>query len=176
MFLCNRWPRMTFPPMVLGTMIEAIGVGLLGYAIWTENRATVFGMMALVGYGAGLRYMVGPLHGVGLFHEHRAAIIGLLAVANPFGGTLGLTIMSAVFNNVSGLDSDDGDFSQIRNGPEETMDEAIYNAKVRYMTRKVSTGGLTEHADGGRLGIRGYYAAHGTGKPFFLGPASMQYS
>ncbi|KFA47413.1 hypothetical protein S40293_05406 [Stachybotrys chartarum IBT 40293] len=130
MFLCNRWPRMTFPPMVLGTMIEAIGVGLLGYAIWTENRATVFGMMALVGYGAGLRYMVGPLHGVGLFHEHRAAIIGLLAVANPFGGTLGLTIMSTVFNNVSGLDSGDGDFSQIRNGPEGTVDEAIYNAKM----------------------------------------------
>ncbi|KAF4510877.1 hypothetical protein G6O67_002731 [Ophiocordyceps sinensis] len=28
-FMCNRWPRMTFPQLFLGKIIEAIGVGVL---------------------------------------------------------------------------------------------------------------------------------------------------
>jgi hypothetical protein len=46
-----------------------------------------------------------PLHGIGFFPKDIAAVVSLIAVAVPFGGTLGLTIMATVFNNVSGIGS-----------------------------------------------------------------------
>ncbi|KAH7321055.1 major facilitator superfamily domain-containing protein [Stachybotrys elegans] len=130
MFMCNKSPRMTFPPILLGTIIEALGVGLLAYALYIDNLRMIFGMMALVGVGCGIRFMAAPLHGVGIFRQHRAPIIGLLSVAFPFGGTLGLTIMSAVFNNTSGLDSHEADFSQLHSQPQELRDQAVENAKM----------------------------------------------
>ncbi|PWI73841.1 hypothetical protein PCL_09117 [Purpureocillium lilacinum] len=129
-FLCNRWPRMTFPPLFLGTLIEMVGVGVLAWALYMERTATVFGMMALVGCGMGLRFMVAPLHGIGIFKAHRAAVIGLMAVAVPFGGTIGLTVMSTVFNNTSGLDSKHSDFSRLGELPEGARQQAVYDAKV----------------------------------------------
>ena len=134
-FFCNRRPRMTWPPIFLGTLVEAIGVGMLAWAMYRQHTATIFGMMALVGVGTGLRYMAAPLHGVGHFRKHRAAVIGLLAVAIPLGGTIGLTIMSTVFNNTSGLDYDD-DFSHIRDQAPETMKESKRMAKVRAIFHK----------------------------------------
>ena len=128
--LCNRWPRMTWPPIFFGTLVEAAGVGMMAYAMWTENTSTVYGMMALTGVGVGLRFMAAPLHGVGLFRKNRASVIGLLAVCVPLGGSLGLTIMSTVFNNTSGLDSDATDFSEIQNQPDSLRDAAIENAKM----------------------------------------------
>ncbi|KND94151.1 hypothetical protein TOPH_00885 [Tolypocladium ophioglossoides CBS 100239] len=107
MFLCNRWPRMTFPPLFL-----------------------VFGMMALVGCGMGLRFMVAALHGIGIFKPHRASVIGLMAVAVPFGGTIGLTIMSTVFNNASGLDAKHSDFSRLQDQPDGSREQAINDAKM----------------------------------------------
>ena len=127
--LCNRWPRMTWPPIFLGTLIEPIGIGLVAWAMYTEHKPTVFGMMGLVGVGAGLRFMAAPLHGVGHFRKHRAAVIGLMAVAIPFGGTIGLTIMSAVFNNTSGLNAD-ADFSHIRHEAAELQAESKQMAKM----------------------------------------------
>lgn len=121
---------MTFPPLLLGSIIEGTGLGVLAWSLYYEHEPIIFGMMALVGIGMGLRYMVAPLHGIGIFKEHRPAVIGLMALAVPFGGTIGLTIMSTVFNNTSGLDSSHKDFSQIRNQPDETRDQAIYNAKM----------------------------------------------
>lgn len=81
-------------------------------------------MMTLVGGGIVLRSMAAPLHGIGLFKHLRASVIALLAVAVPFGGTIGLTIMSAVFNNISGLDSN-VEFSR-----NDMDDEAMNNVKV----------------------------------------------
>lgn len=131
MFMCNRWPRMTFPPLFLGSTIETVGVGVLAWALYTEQTATIFGMMALVGCGMGLRFMVAPLHGIGIFKSHRASVIGLMAVAVPFGGTIGLTIMSTVFNNASGLDTKHSDFSTLQDQPDGVREQAIYDAKVR---------------------------------------------
>ncbi|XP_044724468.1 major facilitator superfamily domain-containing protein [Hirsutella rhossiliensis] len=128
--MCNRWPRMTFPPLFLGTMIEAIGIGVLTWALFKEQLPPIFGMMAMVGAGMGLRFMVAPLHGIGMFKAHRASIIGLMAVAIPLGGTIGLTIMSSIFNNISELDAKDGDFSRLRDQPVGTREQAIYKAKM----------------------------------------------
>ncbi|KAF7537544.1 hypothetical protein G7Z17_g12829 [Cylindrodendrum hubeiense] len=129
-FMCNKWPRMTFPSVFMGTIVEAVGVGLLGWAIYAERLGPIYGMMALVGCGTGLRFMASPLHGIGIFKNIRASVIALMAVAIPFGGTLGLTIMSTVFNNTSGLDSNESDFSQIQSQPEDIREKSIHNAKM----------------------------------------------
>lgn len=126
---------MTFPPLFFGTIIEAVGVGVLAWALYNEHLPTIFGMMAMVGVGIGLRFMVAPLHGIGIFKNHRAALIGLMAIATPFGGTIGLTIMSTVFNNTSGLDYKHGDFSNIRDMSGPDIDKAIQDAKVRQRSR-----------------------------------------
>lgn len=128
-FFCNYWPRMTWPPIFLGTLVEVIGIAFLAWAMYIEHKATIFGMMGLVGAGTGLRFMAAPLHGVGHFRKHRAAVIGLMAVAIPFGGTIGLTIMSTVFNNTSGLDSN-ADFSHIRDESPELQAESKRMAKM----------------------------------------------
>jgi hypothetical protein len=47
----------------------------------------------------------GSLHGIGFFPNHIATVVSLMAVSLPFGGTLALTIMTTVFNNVLGIDS-----------------------------------------------------------------------
>lgn len=54
-----------------------------------------------------------------------------MAMATPLGGTIGLTIMSTIFNNVSELDAKDGDFSRLRDRPVGVGEQAIYKAKVR---------------------------------------------
>ncbi|KAK2591181.1 hypothetical protein QQS21_011137 [Conoideocrella luteorostrata] len=129
-FICNTFPRMTFPALFLGTLIEAIGVGVLPWALYKEHLPTIFGMMAMAGVGIGLRYMVAPIHGIGIFKNHRAALIGLMAIATPFGGTIGLTIMSTVFNNASGLDYTHGDFSALRGqNDSRAAEKAIHDAK-----------------------------------------------
>uniref|UniRef100_A0A8H7NDY3 Major facilitator superfamily (MFS) profile domain-containing protein n=2 Tax=Bionectria ochroleuca TaxID=29856 RepID=A0A8H7NDY3_BIOOC len=106
--ICSSWPRMTWPAIFLGTLVEAVGIGMMAYALYTESSPTIFGMMALVGAGGGLRMMASPLHGV---------------------GTIGLTIMSTVFNNVSNLETD-GDFSAIRNMDPIAQQAAKHSAKM----------------------------------------------
>lgn len=59
MLLCNTWPRQTFLPLFLGSIVEAVGVGMLAYALYFENTPTIYGMMALTGAGTGLRFMPG---------------------------------------------------------------------------------------------------------------------
>lgn len=57
MFMCNVYPKKTFYPIWLGSIIEALGVGLLAWALWSEHKPTIFGMIALTGTGTGLRFM-----------------------------------------------------------------------------------------------------------------------
>jgi hypothetical protein len=139
MYFCNSWPRKTWFPLMLGSIVEAVGIGVLCFALWSDHVATVYGMMALTGAGTGLRFMpgmrqltllsfelgsvltrrVGSLHGVGFFPNHIATVVSLMAVALPFGGTLALTIMTTVFNNTSG----------IKNSA-ELQDVSVENARV----------------------------------------------
>ncbi len=50
MIFRNSWPRQTFPPPLLGSVAEAVGVGLMAWALCWENRAAIFGLMALTGF------------------------------------------------------------------------------------------------------------------------------
>lgn len=111
MFLCNKYPRKTFFPTMLGSIIEAIGVGMLAWALYSESIPTIYGMMAVTGVGTGLRLLSVQLHAVGFFPRSIATVVSLLSVTLPFGGTLGLTIMTTVFNNKSGINND----SPVRN-------------------------------------------------------------
>lgn len=121
---------MTLPCIFLGTLTEAVGLGVLAWAIYANRLSVIYGMMALVGCGSGMRFMASPLHGIGLFRHLRASVIGLMAVAIPFGGTIGLTIMSTVFNNTSGLDSH-SDFSSVHSSSGGAANEqAVHQAKM----------------------------------------------
>lgn len=105
MYLLNGRPRNTFAPLMLGSVIEAIGVAALAWALWSEHLPAIICMMALTGAGTGLRLMPGSLHAVGFFPKHIATVVSVMAVAVPLGGTLALTVMSTVFNNASGIAS-----------------------------------------------------------------------
>ncbi|ERT00109.1 hypothetical protein HMPREF1624_03478 [Sporothrix schenckii ATCC 58251] len=105
MYFLNGWPRSTFVPLMLGSIVEAVGVGILAWALWNGHLPAIFGMMALTGVGTGLRLMPASLHAVGLFPQHVATVVSLMAVALPLGGTLAITVMAAVFNNTSGIAS-----------------------------------------------------------------------
>jgi hypothetical protein len=59
-------------------------------------------MMALVGFGIGSRMNPASLHGLAYFPTMTAQISSLVSFALPFGGLVGLTIMSTVFTNTSG--------------------------------------------------------------------------
>ena len=126
---------MTWPPIFLGITVELCGIAFLALVMYQEKKAAIYGMMALVGAGTGLRFMAAPLHGIGIFGSHRAVIIALMSLAIPFGGTIGLTIMSTVFNNTSGLNSKKSDFSKIQGMGHAAAAEAVHNAKVRVLSR-----------------------------------------
>jgi hypothetical protein len=123
---------MTFPPLFFGNLIELAGIGMLAWSLYHENLPAISGMMALVGVSIGLRFMVAPLHGIGILENSRAAVIGLMALATPFGGTIGLTIMSTVFNNTTGRKSKRSDFPMAQGQTEGGAEKAMYDAKVRY--------------------------------------------
>ncbi|RDL38545.1 uncharacterized protein BP5553_02885 [Venustampulla echinocandica] len=99
MYMCNVYPRQTFTPLFLGSVIEAVGVTVLTWALHQGHIPTIYGMMALTGAGTGLRFMPGTLHGIGFFPNHIASVISVFAFAVPFGGAVGMTIMGTVFNN-----------------------------------------------------------------------------
>lgn len=46
---------------MLGAVIEAIGIGVLAWAMWEERDGLVYGMMALTGVGVGVRFMPSEL-------------------------------------------------------------------------------------------------------------------
>lgn len=99
MYMCNVRPAQTWLPLSLGTLIEAVGVALITWAVTTRQISVVNGMMVIAGAGSGLRLMPGPLHAAGIFPDRIAAAMSLMQFANPLGGTIALTIMGSVFNN-----------------------------------------------------------------------------
>ncbi|KAH7255169.1 major facilitator superfamily domain-containing protein [Fusarium redolens] len=100
-FMCNNWPRQTWHPIMAGSIIEAVAIALLAWAMWEERDGGVYGMMAMAGVGVGVRFMPVPLHGMGFFPQQISAIVSLSQLSDPLGGTLGLTIMTTVFNNIN---------------------------------------------------------------------------
>lgn len=102
MFMSNVWPRQTLPSLLLGSITTAVGFTVLPHAFNSERNALIYGMMALVGHGVGMRLNPGSLHGLAYFPDLTAPITFVVAFAFPFGGTVALTLMSTVFNNKFG--------------------------------------------------------------------------
>ncbi|OCT51446.1 Major Facilitator Superfamily protein [Cladophialophora carrionii] len=98
-FICNVHPRQTFPPLLVGTIIETAGIAALAYAVKARNETLVNVMMAVAGAGTGMRFMPSNLHLAGMFRDRLAPVFSILRFAMPFGGTLALTIMGSVFQN-----------------------------------------------------------------------------
>ncbi|KAM0330656.1 hypothetical protein ACHAQA_003607 [Verticillium albo-atrum] len=128
-YMCNRYPGQTWHPIFFGSIIQALGIGLLAWACWIEHNPTVYGMMALSGVGVGMRRMPVPLHGMGYFPKRIAAVISLVEVSFPLGGTLGLTIMTTVFNNVAGIGGDGGDFTTLKHMDSKELATIVHDAK-----------------------------------------------
>lgn len=100
MFLCNVWPRMTFWPLFFGSVLEAIGIGMLTWALGTDGRPSVVcGLLAFAGVGTGLRMMPGMLHAVGIRSRLKARGLAIMSFCYGFGGTVGISVMSSVFSN-----------------------------------------------------------------------------
>ena len=99
MFICNIWPRQTFLPLFLGSILEPLGVGMLTWALSNGNITVVDGMLGFAGVGTGLRLMPGLLHAVGLRSRFKARSLAVMGFSVSFGGTIGIAIMGSVFNN-----------------------------------------------------------------------------
>ncbi|KAJ5498594.1 Major facilitator superfamily domain general substrate transporter [Penicillium expansum] len=103
MFSSNVWPRQTFPALFLGSITSAVGMTVLAWGVHAGKTSVIYGMMALVGHGVGMRMNPASMHGLAYFPAMTAQISCLASFAVPFGGLLGLTIMSTVFTNKSGV-------------------------------------------------------------------------
>ncbi|KAB8303813.1 hypothetical protein EYC80_005187 [Monilinia laxa] len=87
------------------SIIGAIGITVLTWALRQGHTATIYGMMTFTGGGTGLRFMPGSLHGIAFFPNNIASIISMIAFAIPFGSTMAMTLMNVVFNNKAALPS-----------------------------------------------------------------------
>ncbi|KAJ9132255.1 MFS general substrate transporter [Pleurostoma richardsiae] len=132
MYMCNVFPRKTWIPIMLGSLVEAAGIGALAWAIYSEKTSVLYGMMALTGAGTGLRFMPGSLHAIGIFPDHIATVVSLMSLALPFGGTVALTVMATVFNNTSGISNNSPlrDFDTLKTLPKDMLDYYVHKAKM----------------------------------------------
>lgn len=99
MALCNLWPRETFYPLFIGSVIEATGLALITWAVNQRHKSVVNGMLALAGVGTGLRFMPVVLHAAGIWPTRLASIMSLLSFTIPFGGTIAISMMGSVYTN-----------------------------------------------------------------------------
>lgn len=102
MFAANSWPRQTCYPLLLGSICSAVAIQVLCWAIDVGNLNVIYGMMALAGFGVGIRMSPSSMHGLAYFPGNTAQITCVFAFALPFGGAVGLTLMSTVYNNELG--------------------------------------------------------------------------
>ncbi|KAJ5818930.1 Major facilitator superfamily domain general substrate transporter [Penicillium riverlandense] len=102
MFSSNIWPRQTLPALLLGGTTSAVGMSVMAYAVHAQKNSLVYGMMALIGHGVGMRMNPGSVHGLAFFPKNTASITCLVSFAMPFGGLVGLTVMTTVYTNKSG--------------------------------------------------------------------------
>jgi hypothetical protein len=99
MFTCNVWPRKTWWPLFIGTIIEPTGIVMLAVVLGWGKVATIYGILALSGVGTGIRMMPGTLHGVGYFPKDIASIVSMMSLSVSVGGVFSLTLMFTIFNN-----------------------------------------------------------------------------
>lgn len=145
MFLCNRWPRQTFFPLIWGSVIEGVGLALLTYAVSIRNTTMVSVFLAVAGAGTGLRFMPVVLHAAGIWSLRISSMQSLLSFMLPLGETIGISMMGSVFTNKLGIylrniDRTDSALSLPTSGPANldllnnlppATKEAVQNAAAR---------------------------------------------
>ncbi|KAF2856133.1 MFS general substrate transporter [Plenodomus tracheiphilus IPT5] len=99
MFLCNRWPRQTFFPLLWGSVVEGVGLALLTYSVSIRHQTLVKVFLAVSGAGTGLRFMPVVLHAAGIWSTRIPSMQSLLSFMLPLGETIGISMMGAVFSN-----------------------------------------------------------------------------
>jgi hypothetical protein len=99
MLMCNVWPKKTFFPLFLGSILEPLGVGMLTWGLSKGQPTVVSGMFGLAGVGTGLRMMPGMLHAVGICPRFKARGLAIMSFAGRFGGTVGIAVIRAGFRN-----------------------------------------------------------------------------
>ncbi|KAF1943232.1 MFS general substrate transporter [Clathrospora elynae] len=99
MFMCNSWPRQTFFPLLMGCIIEGVGLALLTYSVSIRNTTMVKVFLAVSGAGTSLRFMPVMLHAAGTWSTRISSIQSLLSFMLPLGQTVGISIMGSVFSN-----------------------------------------------------------------------------
>jgi hypothetical protein len=98
-FLCRVFPRQTWWPLFVGTIVEPLGITLIAVGLSAQNKSLIYAMLAVAGIGTGIRFMPGTLHGVGYYPKQIASIVSIISLSISLGGTFGTTIMLNIFNN-----------------------------------------------------------------------------
>ncbi len=99
MFFCNRFPRQTYFALCFGSLVECVGLSVLTYAVSIRHTTLVSVFLAVSGAGTGLRFMPVVLHAAGTWSTRIPSMQSLLSFMLPFGQTVGISLMSAVFSN-----------------------------------------------------------------------------
>ncbi|KAH6615236.1 major facilitator superfamily domain-containing protein [Boeremia exigua] len=137
MYMCNVRPAQTFIPLFIGSIVEAVGLAVLTYAVSIRHGTLVNVFLAIAGAGTGLRFMPVVLHAAGTWSTRGPAMQSLLSFTLPLGETIGISIMGAVFTNKlshysSGIPGYNGarDLATLQDlsGP---VREAVHNAAAR---------------------------------------------
>ena len=103
MYMCNVFPAQTFPPLFLGSgLVAPIALGLLTHALDIRKESYILGMMALSGFGNGIKIMPTQLHAIARKPRQLANVVATLQFFHPLGGTFALAVMSSVLNNKVG--------------------------------------------------------------------------
>lgn len=110
LFMCNVWPKQTFYPLFIGSIVEAVGLSAMTWAISVRNTTLVSVFLAVAGAGTGFRFMPVTLHAAGIWPGRLPAMQSLLSCTLPLGETIGISMMGAVFSNkfsqyLRGIDS-----------------------------------------------------------------------
>ncbi|KAF1970239.1 MFS general substrate transporter [Bimuria novae-zelandiae CBS 107.79] len=99
LFMCNVWPKQTFYPLFIGSIVEAGGLAAMTWAISARNTTLVSVFLAVAGAGTGFRFMPVVLHAAGIFPDCVTAMQSVLSFSLPLGETVGISMMGAVFSN-----------------------------------------------------------------------------
>lgn len=99
LIMCNVWPKQTFYPLFVGSIVEAVGLSALTWAISVRNTTLVSVFLAVAGAGTGCRFMPVVLHAAGIWPNRIPAMQSVLSFTLPLGETIGISMMGAVFSN-----------------------------------------------------------------------------
>lgn len=97
--MCNVWPGQTFFPLLIGSVVEAVGLALLTYSVSIRHTTMVSVFLTVAGAGTGLRFMPVALHAAGVWSTRVPSMQSLLSFMLPLGETMGISIMGSVFSN-----------------------------------------------------------------------------